>query len=278
MRNYMKTLITIYRYNDYKKYLENVEEEFNRYDRGFRARLAEALGVQSAFVSKVFNQDKVHFTLEQTMSIAKALELDREAGSYLIWLVEWARAGTKDLKTFFIELIEAAQTRHLNIKNRVGESVTLSEQDQSRFYSHWLYVAAHIVTTIPQYTSLNKMAEALKVDTQMLRDVLVFLSQTGLIIAKDEKFYIGPTQFHLPKTSPNVVKHHTNLRLKALDDAADTRSDGIHYSTVSSLSVKDAEKLRHDLTQTIQDYVEVVRQSPEETAVCFNLDFFKLIR
>src|SRR5689334_8383779 len=102
----MKSLTVIYRFKDYKLYLYSIEEEFNRFDRGFRARLAESLGVQSAFVSKVLNQSKVHFTLEQAMAVSKTLELNNEESAYLMWLIEWARAGTKDLKSFFADLID----------------------------------------------------------------------------------------------------------------------------------------------------------------------------
>ncbi len=274
----MKSLVVIYRFKDYKTYLSAVEEEFNRFDRGFRSRLAEALGVQNAFVSKVLNQPKVHFSIEQAMSATQALELDKDESAYLIWLVESARAGTKELKEFFLNLIELAQNRYLNIKNRVGSASAPSEQDQNRFYSHWLYGAAHVMSSIPQFTSIAKMAEALRVDQKALREVLIFLSQIGLVTAKDDLFLIGPTQLHLSKSSPHISKHHTNWRLKAIDDVSDPASGGIHYSTVSSLSHKDVEKLKHDLTEVIQDYVEVIKASPEETACCFNLDFFRLIK
>ena len=86
------------------------------------------------------------------------------------------------------------------------------------------------------------------------------------------------TQLHLKKVSPNIPKHHTNWRLKAIEDACDPGAEGTHYSTVSSLSEKDFERLRHELTEVIQKYVQIIRDSPEETACCFNLDFFRLIR
>lgn len=273
----MKSLTIVYRFKDYKKYILAVEEDISRHEKGFRSRVSEALGIQNAFVSKVMNQPKVHFTPEQIMNLADFLELNPEESAYLLWLAEWARAGTKKLQDFFAGLIEQAQTKHLDIKNRVGEIKTLSAADQNRFYSHWLYVAAHVMTSIPQFTRLEKMAEALRVDSKTLRDILVFLVECDLVKTKNDEFIVGTTQIHLAKNSPNIAKHHTNWRLKAIDDSANPGSDGIHYSTVSSLSQKDYEKLRHDLTEVIQNYVDVIRPSTEETACCFNLDFFKLI-
>jgi uncharacterized protein (TIGR02147 family) len=274
----LKTLVNIYKFTDYKKFVLEVEKEFSRFDRGFRSRLAEGLGVQNAFVSKVLNQAKVHFTLEQTMSVGQTMELTEQEITYLVWLVEWVRAGTKDLKNFFWKHIQTAQDVTLDIKNRVGQAVTLSESDQNRFYSHWMYGAAHILSSIPTHTTVDAMAEALGLEAKRMQDVLFFLCQTGLVVSKKDRFEIGPTQLHLSKASPNIIKHHTNWRLKAIDDVADPKNTGIHYSTISSLSEKDAEKLRHDLTEVIQKYVETIRQSPEETAYCFNLDFFSVMR
>lgn len=248
------------------------------HERGFRSRMSEALGIQNAFVSKVLNQPKVHFTLEQVMKLSEFLELDSEESAYFLWLAQYSRAGTKKLQDFFMNLIEQAQTRHLDIKNRVGENRTLSEADQNRFYSHWIYGAAHVMTSIPQFQQLEKMAEALQVDQKMLREVLIFLVECGLVKTQNEKFVVGTTQLHLTKNSPNIAKHHTNWRLKGIDDSSKPNSEGIHYSTVSSLSQKDFEKLRHDLTEVIQNYVDVIRPSKEETACCFTLDFFKLVK
>jgi len=274
----MKSLVIIYRFKDYKKYLEAVEKDLSLHERGFRSRLSEALGVQNAFVSKVLNQQKAHFSLEQIMSLTDFLELNKEESAYFVWMAELARAGTKKLQDFFNGLIETAQARHLDIKNRVGENKTLSEAHQNKFYSHWIYGAAHVLSSIPEFQTLDKMAEALRTDPKLLRDILIFLVECGLVQTKDNRFIVGSTQLHLTKTSPNIAKHHTNWRLKAVDDSSNPGSDGIHYSTVSSLSEKDFEKLRHDLTETIQNYVDIIRPSPEETACCFNLDLFKIIR
>jgi uncharacterized protein (TIGR02147 family) len=274
----LKTLVNIYKFTDYKNFLLAIEEEFSRFDRGFRSRLAEGLGVQSAFVSKVLNQSKVHFTLEQAMGIGHTVELTAKENTYLIWLVEWARAGTKDLKAFFWNHIDAARAENLDIKNRVGEATALSDEDQNRFYSHWVYGAAHVLSSIPAYTTVDAMAESLGLDPKLMHDVLFFLCQAGLVVSKKDRFEIGPTQLHLAKTSANIIKHHTNWRLKAIDDASNPKNTGIHYSTISSLSYKDAEKLRHELTEVIQRYVETIRPSPEETAYCFNLDFFSVMR
>lgn len=272
----MKTLIIIYKFKDYKKYLLDVEEEFNRFERGFRSRLAQELGIQNAFISKILNSEKVHFSLEQAIKLAGILELDTHEKTYFLWLVEYSRSGTTELKLFFKKLLEEAQATHLNIRNRVGPTASLSDLDQSKFYSYWAYVAVHILTSIPKYTQVENIARFLRLEIHEIKEILFFLVQTGLVLNKGDRFVIGPTQIHLPKESPHIIQHHMNWRLKAIDNSGDPTKIGLHYSTVSSLSEKDFEVLHHELLEVIQNYVGKVRKSPEETACCFNLDFFKL--
>ena len=274
----MKSHVNIFKYKDYKKYLAAVEDDLSTRHRGFRSRLSEALGVQNAYVSKVLNQTKFQFTLEQTMKLANFLELKEDENTYLVWLVEWSRAGTKELKQFCASHIERAQIQQLNIKERMGDTKVISEAHQNKFYSHWLYTGAYVLSSIPQLRSLEKMSEALRVEPKLLSDILFFLVECGLLNAKGDGFTPGTSHLHLEKKSSNMSKHHMNWRLKAIDDAADPYSTGIHYSTASSLSNQDWEKLSHDLTDVIQNYVDVIRDSPEETACCFNLDFFKIIK
>lgn len=275
---YMKSHTNIYKFKSYKRYLTAVEEELSIHQRGFRSRLSEALGVQNAYISKVLNQAKFDFTLEQTMKVAQFLELKEDDKTYLVWLVEWNRAGTKELKEFCAGHIERAQNQYLDIKNRVGEAKVISEAHQNRFYSHWLYMAAHVISSVPSYNSIEKMAAALRVEPSILREIFVFLTECGLVVPKGNAYTVGETVIHLQKNSPHTAKNQTNWRLKAIDDIADPNSTGIHYSSLSSLSHSDWDQMRHDLTEVIQKYVELIRPSAEETVCCFNLDFFKIVK
>jgi hypothetical protein len=58
----------------------------------------------------------------------------------------------------------------------------------------------------------------------------------------------------------------------------ETKSTDIHYSTVSSLSIDDVEKIKSKFVQAIQDYVQTIGPSKEEALYNFNLDFYSLIR
>lgn len=65
--------------------------------------------------------------------------------------------------------------------------------------------------------------------------------------------------------------------MTAINKLQDEVKGDVHYSTVSTLSKKDADILRARFVQSIQEYVEQLTHSTEETMYCFNLDFFKLV-
>ena len=88
----------------------------------------------------------------------------------------------------------------------------------------------------------------------------------------------GITQVHLNRESPLIRQHHTNWRISAIQSLMnDDRSD-LHYSTLSTLSKVDVEKLRAEMVQMIENYVATVKPSKEELMYGFNLDFYNLIR
>lgn len=57
----------------------------------------------------------------------------------------------------------------------------------------------------------------------------------------------------------------------------DNRTD-VQYSTVSTLSKADAEKLGSEMLQLIEKYVETIKPSEEEVMYGFNIDFYNLIK
>lgn len=83
-------------------------------------------------------------------------------------------------------------------------------------------------------------------------------------------------QFHLPKDSPFVVSHHQNWRSRAVLDAQDFMSDGVHYTSVLTLSKSDLIRLREVLLQFIAEAGQIAGPSEPEEAVALTLDLFRI--
>jgi uncharacterized protein (TIGR02147 family) len=266
----------VFDFTDYKAFLKHVEQVRAPIQRGFRSRIAEETGCQNAFISQVLNSG-AHFSLEQALKISAFLKLSEDEKQYFLWLVEYGRAGSQDLKNYFLSLMNLLREKNLEIKERVGTALTLSVENQSTYYSQWYFAAIHVLVTIPKFRTVSAIAATLELPVGVVEKAVLFLVSCGLLAESKGELKPGPTQLHLDRGSPNIAKHHSNWRIAAINSLASENSSDIHYSTVSSLSLQDVEKLRSQLVQQIQTYVETVKKSPEETLYGFNLDFFKLL-
>lgn len=264
---------SIFDHKDYKAYLRELGDSLPR---GFRKALAQAIHCQTAYVSQVLNGN-YHLSLEQAEAATRFLGLSRDESRGFVLLVEIQRAGTSSLKKFFSEQLAEVRERHLLIKERIGVSNALSEQNQIRYYSSWHYAAVHMAVTIPRLRTRAALMRGLRIPAKKLADVLDFLGSVGLIAKEGERYLPGSTQLHLPKDSPSIQRHYSNWRLQALalmdSDQAD---DNLHYSSVSSLSATDAQRIRAMLAQAITDAVGVIKDSPEEQLVGINVDCFRV--
>lgn len=268
---------TVFDFTDYKSFLGHTEDARKSYERGFRTKLAEFIGCQSGYISHVLN-GSAHFSLEQTLRVAKFLELPASEQKYLLLLVELARAGTKELKEHFEFELKTLRETHLNIKERVGDAQSLSEKNQAIYYSSWHYLAVHVLVSLDGYDNSKSIADALKIPEDLVGKILLFLIQNGIVVESKGTLKPGLTQVHLNRESPLIRQHHTNWRIAAIQSLVNDIKTDIHYSTVSTLSRADAEKLRAEMVSLIEKYVATVAPSKEETMVGFNLDFYSLIK
>ncbi len=213
------------------------------------------------------------------LQIARFLSLETAETDYFLALVDEARAGTKDLKDHVRRKLDQLQDQHLQIHERVGAAArVLSAEAQSIYYSQWYYSAIHILITIPEYRTLDRIAAAFPLQRETIENVVLFLISMGLAEEKRGTLMPGSTQLHLQRDALNIAKHHTNWRLAAIHAVTEPRASNVHYSTVSSLSRDDFNILRARFVDQIQNYVETIQPSKEEMLCVFNLDLFELIR
>jgi uncharacterized protein (TIGR02147 family) len=265
----------VFEFDDYKAYLLHSEQVKSAFIRGYRTRLAEAIGCNNTFISQVLNTS-ANFSLEQGLAVSRYLSLPPSEESYFLLLIEHARAGTEDLKDYFNKQIREKKEKFLNIKERVKNETHLNVEAQAIYYSQWYYAAVHMLVTIPEFRTPQKIAKYLRLNTALIQKTVTFLVSQNLLIEKNGELLPGSSYLHLEKNSPFIARHHSNWRLAAMDALSRDNAQEIHYSTVSTLSRKDCEHLRAHFTQVIQDYVKTVSHSKEEMMWVFNLDFFNL--
>lgn len=266
---------TVYDFKNYKDYLSHAITRMPSKGRGFKSRIAAAARCQSAYVSQVL-KGQAHFSLEQGHAINRLLGHTSEEAHYFLLLLQYARAGTADLRSYFQEQIRQTIERRLTLKHRLGVKQVLSLEDQAQYYSAWYYAAIHVLLTIPHCQSKEAVAKSLAMPLAQVSKVIQFLESIGLIEAKGAIYQPGPSRIHLANDSPLISKHHTNWRMKCIASLEHERPEDLHYSSVISLSIEDISQIKSMLVEAIEKIKSVVKESKEEELFSFDLDFFKL--
>lgn len=267
----------VFEFENYKEYLLHLEQQRSSFQKGFRTRLSEALGCRNTYISHVLNSD-ANFSLEQGLKVSQFLNLNRLEQKYFLFLIEYYRAGTTELKNYFLKELSDLREKNLNIKDRIPAQKTLTPEAQATYYSHWMYAAIHMITTLKTHRSVSAIIDSLKLPEEAIKSTILFLISVGLLEEKNNELIPGSTQLHLGKDSNQIRQHHTNWRIAAIESLVQIEKNDIHYSTVSSLSFEDAEKMKAHFVEEIQKYVKTISSSKEETIFGFNLDFYSLIK
>ncbi len=265
---------SVYEHTNYKTYLRIVIAERAKGGYGERSRLARILNCQSAYISQVLNGDS-HFNLEQADVINGYCGHTKEEARFFFLLVGLARSGTTSLREKFKEQIDEVLESRLILKNRISVKTTLRPDGQATYYSHWTYSAVHMLLTIPEFRTKETIATRLNISVERTSEILDFLVQSGLAVSEKGKFHSGEVRLHIPSDSPFVVNHHTNLRLRAIQQLEGGTKE-IHYSSIVTLSKGDLRKIKDLLIGIIQNVKAIVKDSNEEELCAFNLDFFRL--
>lgn len=266
---------SIYDFKDYKHYLEAIEAHKPHRGRGFRAELARAAGCQTAYISQVLN-GRAHLSLEQAHALNSILFHSKDEANYFLTLVEFARAGTRELRLYFQDHLNEQIQKHLNLKKRFQVKDVLSAEDQGVYYSDWSYAAIHMAITVPTLQTQKAIASYLQISESKVIKALQFLITRGLAVHEKGGYVIGATRMHIGSDEAMVQKHHTNWRLQALKALESTTEKELHYSSVVSLSEEDVLKIKASLVKEIDHYNSTVKDSKEETLYCLTMDFFTL--
>jgi uncharacterized protein (TIGR02147 family) len=266
---------SIFDFSEYKSYLKQQAAIRDRSARGFRSQWAAAIRVQSAFISQVL-RGTAHLSLEQAEATSIFLDHDVAESEYFLWMVQANRAGTASLSKFFEKKMKEMLRARRQIQERIQIQEGLSLEQQARYYSSWVYAAAHVLATIPKFQAPSAMQVRLGVSRSHLLKVTRDLVSWGILKNMGDRLVPGKKQIHLGADSPLLSKHQQNWRLRAVNQIdAKTEEEAVCFSGIVSVSLKDAERIRERLRREIEELMKIVAPSPEEELFAINIDFFR---
>jgi uncharacterized protein (TIGR02147 family) len=263
---------SIFDYSDYKTYLE---ARIRLEGRGAKSRLAAALRCHVAYISQILN-DSAHLSLEQAHAANAYFAHGAEEADFHLLLVLRDRAGTADLRHHYQKKVDEALRERERLRNALQYKRTLNRAEQTTYYSAWYYAAVHILLTIPEYRSRDRIARHLGLAPEQVSQALEFLEAAGLAVRSGSNFRAGDANLHVGDDSPMMRLQHEHWRLRAIHALDRTDREELHYSSVISLAEEDLPRVRKILLEAIRQIREVVRPSPEEVAYCYLLDLFRV--
>lgn len=243
---------------------------------GARKQLAAHIPVHTTFVSQVL-KGRAEFSLEQAEAVNTFLEHTDDEAEYFILLLLKDRAGTRPLKARFERKIKAMRDERLNIQRRIGAQETISDRDREKFYSTHYYGAIHVLTGIPEFRSVERLSEALRLSKPRVQEMVDFCLRIGVLKQEKGEIKPGAQHIHIGNQSELVLKHHMNWRQHTLHGLQFLDPDDLHYSACVSLTNADAFKVKESMLHNLKENVDVISKSAEEVAYVLSFDFYKLI-
>lgn len=265
----------IWNFTDYRLYLlEKLGADGSR--TGLRKQLAAAIPVHTTFVSQVL-KGRAEFSLEQAEAINGFLEHTDDEGEYFILLLLKERSENLKLRARFDRKIKAMRDERLNIQSRLDVQGEISLKDRERFYSSHIYGAVHVLTGIPDFKTVDALADATKTSRGRMRDIVDFLLRLGVLKEIAGELSPGPAHVHLSNESELILRHHTNWRMHTINNLQFLDRDDLHYSAGLTLSREDAFRVKESILQNLKSNVDIISKSQEEVAYVLNFDFYKLL-
>jgi uncharacterized protein (TIGR02147 family) len=240
-----------------------------------KTRLAAAAKCKQSYFSNVLG-GKVNLTVDQAFGISKFMGLTDIETEYFLLLVQLARAGDPDLKSFLKNRIKIMRQSEFKLEKKFLKKDRLSPAQVRVYYSSWHHQSIHMLLTIPKYGRVENIAKRLNLPVETALSKLKTLESIGLAEKVGEYWRSILKDIHIPIHDPSSLGHQIQWKLQAISDLQNPRTEGLHYSSVYSLSFEDFQKLKSMMVSFIEETRVQVEKSREEDIAHFQLSFFQV--
>lgn len=262
-------------FKDYKAFIRDLIAEMPKRGRGQYLKLSKILGIHTSMTSHIFKGD-AHLTVEQALLVAEEFGLNSLERDYFVNMVQIERAGNLKTRDYFEAQLKEKKVRFLNMSERIQNKTVLDEKDQAIFYSQWYFLAVQILTAIDGFHSSKAIAAHLDMKIDKVTQILEFLVRTGLCTFDGSRYGLGTAKTYISRDSLLVDRHHTNWRLRTMQQFHSITEEELIYTCPAGISKKDFVIIREEIARLIEKFNQIVDPSPAEELVCLNIDWVKI--
>ncbi len=266
---------SIFDFLNYKPYLRQKLLKMSKGEKAFKRNTAKLIGCLPSYLSQILN-GKPDLTLEQANKLNRRLLHDKSEAKFFIFLVEYSRANTHDLKEFFKEQMTELQSARFDLKKRLEKTDQISKEHMDRYYSSWIYAAVHMALALPQIQTAASISKQLNIPAQMASEIISFLEASGLVVKINEKYEFTKMRIHLDRDSHFIQRHHINWRSQSLQAVELNLVDNLHFSTLFAIQKSDFNQIKENFLKSIEASRAIIRPSEPEEVFAITLDLFKV--
>ncbi len=266
--------MNIFEYSDYKQFVVERVAQMPHKGRGQFRLMGLHLNLGSTVISQIFKGAR-DLTPEHGVKLCDFLGLAEIESKYFMTLLLKARAGTHELKNYYLKEEEKLKKEGQQIKSRITVHQEITEEHKALFYSDWIYSGIRMLSAVGKYNTVDDFAEYFRLPRSRVQQVVEFLLRTGLCVEENGIIKVGPQSTHLDNKSPLVNSHRKNWHLKAIEKMNGQNDDDLFYSAPMSLSREDRGIIREELVGVISKTLKRVHKSNEENVACLNIDWFE---
>ena len=265
--------MTLFAITDYRTFIREKINE-NQKIRGYQARLSKAAGVHGSYISRVLNSH-VHLTSDQAANLAEFWRLDAEETDYFLDLVLLERSTSSALKARIGQRLSAIRRSRENLAKRFSGAHALNSENRGVYYSAWYFSAIHMLLTIPEFRTAQKISARLLLHPELVQQVLETLGKMGLAESSNSQWRTLQTDVHIAEQKMWARIHHSHWRQKSALKIQEVDPAAVHYSGVHTMSKADALKLKHEVLRFLEQSRKMIAPSPEERLVFLCCDFYE---
>ncbi len=265
----------IYDYSDYKQYINEYIKAMPKSGRGQFQEISKAISCHSTLISQIFNGSR-DLNLEQALKLCQFYNIEHRERRYFLTMVEFARAGSFELRKYYEGDLLVQKEDALSLENRLKAKEELQEHEKARFYSDSLYSMLRLMTMIPEVKSAQDLSERLNIDIVQINEILDFLISCGLIEQSSDGLKVGQSKTFISKTNPLILNHHRNWRLKAIEAQARKNNEDFFFTGPLVMGREDYLIVKDKLGEFLEEFYKIIEPSPCEELYCINLDYFKV--
>ncbi len=213
----------VYNYLDYRKLIKDLCDDFkNNSAQSFKyADLAEFIGVQATYLSRVFNSE-AHLNSDQLDRLCEFFILSAEESEYIFLLVEWEKSSYHSRKTKLKQKIENLKSNFKDTGSflKAEKVKPIIQENMSQYFLEPYAPVVHSFFAIEKFAlNPNLIGVEIGLSPQKLKSILTLLEKLGLIVFDEEinRYKMTSDHLHLEKKSDINEAYQKLTRLMSAD-------------------------------------------------------------